>query len=82
MDGPYRTIHFSFLGEELEEHLQTELDSPRDVALAACLPEVSVPIIGLPGLIHWAEEDAVEGVTCIRFEPDIFLFAEVGVFED
>jgi hypothetical protein len=67
---------------ELEEQLQSELDSPRDVALTACLPEVSVPIIGLPELIYWAEEDAVESVTRIRFEPEIFLFAEVGVFED
>ena len=71
-----------FLGVELEEQLQTKLDSPRDVALAAGPSEVSVPIIRLPELIHRTEEDTIESVTRIRFEPEIFLFAEMCVFED
>ena len=76
--GP--SLQLSWKG--LEEQLQPELDSSRDVALAACLPEVTVPVVGLPELIHRAEEDAVEGVARIRFEPEIFLFAEVSIFED
>src|SRR5579864_6411155 len=81
-DGPCGTLPLRVPGAKLEEQLQSELDSPRDVALAACLPEVTVTVVGLPELIHGAEEDPVESVTRVRFEPEIFLFAEMGVFED
>ncbi len=69
-------------GGALEEQLQPELDAPRDVALAAGLPEVAVPVVGNPVLIHWAEEDTVESVTRIGFEPYVLGLGEVGVFVD
>ena len=69
-------------GGQLEEHLQTELDSPRDVALATGVSEVTVPVIRNPELIHRTEEDTVERVPRIGFEPDILVLAEEGVFVD
>ena len=67
---------------QLEEHLQPELDSPRDVALATCMPEVTVPVVGNPELIHRAEEHTVEGVPRIGFKSDIFVLAEEGILVD
>jgi hypothetical protein len=54
------------VGTGLEEHLQAELNSSWDVALAAGLPEVPVPIVRNPELINWAPELSVENVAALR----------------
>lgn len=50
----------------LEEHLQAELDSSWDVALAAGLAEVAISAARDPELIDRAVEHAIEYVTSLR----------------
>jgi hypothetical protein len=68
--------------ERLEEHLQPELDAPGDVALTTSVPEVTVPVIWDPELIHRAEEDTVQRVPCIRFEPNVLALPEERILLD
>src|SRR5712675_1425294 len=65
--------------ESLEEDLLAQLEPPRNIALAARMPKVFVPIIRLPERIHRAEESTVEDVASIGLEPHVPPFAEVGV---
>ena len=69
-------------GRQIEEQLQAQLDTPGNVALAACMAEVAVRTIRLPGLIYRAEEHAVECVPHVGFEAHVLVFSEEGVFVD
>ena len=69
-------------GGKSEEQLQAQLDAPGNVALAAGVPEVCVCSIRLPGLIHRAEEHAIECVPHVGFEAHVLVFSEEGVFVD
>src|SRR5207245_2629823 len=68
--------------DRLEKDLQCNLHSPRDIALAACSPKVSVAVIGQPELIHRAEVNTVEDIACIGLDPNVSALAKVRVFED
>ena len=66
----------------LEEDLQPELDSPRDIALAAGMSKVGVAVVGQPELVHGAEENAVEHIACIGLHPNVSALTKVRVLED
>jgi len=77
-----RTILCCYVGRGLEEHLQAELNSPWDVALAPGVSEVAVSVIRNPELINRAPELPIEDVAALRREAEIPLFAEVRVLKD
>ena len=74
------TIPCSSVERNSEEQLQTELDTPGDVALAAGVTEVGIAIVRNPELINRAKERSVEGVPRIGFKSNVFVFTKVRIF--
>src|SRR5437867_2454851 len=65
-DNPLRGSSLcNLIGLRLEEDLQRELDSPRDVALAAGVAKITVGAVRKPELIHGAEEHPIKSVACV-----------------
>src|SRR5438309_1286743 len=85
MDGPRFACHPP-VGQGvvggLKKDLQPELDSPRDIALAAGMSKVGVAVVGQPELVHGAEENAVEDIACIGLHPNVSALTKVSVLED